>query len=47
MIFKAIEERSTVRKGFINKNCSFFYEVSGSEVNILYFWDNRQEPLLS
>ena len=44
-IFKSIEGNSDVRKGYINKNCSFFYQVSVFEVSILFFWDNRQEPL--
>jgi plasmid stabilization system protein ParE len=45
LIFKSIEAQSNVRKGFIDKNCSFFYEISSEQVQILFFWDNRQEPL--
>jgi hypothetical protein len=45
-IFKGIEENSNVRKGLINKNCSVFYEVKTDKVEILFFWDNRQEPIL-
>lgn len=44
-IFKVIEGNSNVRKGYNNKNCSFFYHVSVFEVSILVFWDNRQDPL--
>jgi len=46
LIFQAISQESNVRKAFIHKNCSFLYEVSESQIDILYFWDNRQEPLL-
>lgn len=44
-IFKSIGGNPGIRKGYINKNCSFFYNVSVFEVSILVFWDNRQEPL--
>ncbi|MHA4737426.1 type II toxin-antitoxin system RelE/ParE family toxin [Dyadobacter sp. MSC1_007] len=45
-IFKATRENENVRKGWINKNCSFFYEVTESQIQVLFFWDNRQEPLM-
>ena len=45
LIFKGIKAHSNVRKGLIDKNCSFFYEISSSQIQILFFWDNRQEPL--
>ena len=44
-IFKSTEENPSVRKGWINKNCSFFYQVDEDQIYILFFWDNRQEPL--
>lgn len=47
LIFKAISENSSVRKGLVNKNCSFFYEVNSFEIQILFFWDNRQDSLLT
>lgn len=46
LILKEIDAHSNVRKGLIDKNCSFFYEVSPSQIQILFFWDNRQEPIL-
>jgi plasmid stabilization system protein ParE len=46
LMFKSTFEKRTVRKGWINKNCSFFYEVNAFEIQILFFWDNRQDPLL-
>jgi plasmid stabilization system protein ParE len=45
-IFKEIVENPNVRKGLINKNCSVFYEVKANEIEVLFFWDNRQEPIL-
>lgn len=45
-IFKGIPENSNVRKGLINKNCSVFYEIKTDKIEILFFWDNRQEPIL-
>ncbi|MCF0071698.1 hypothetical protein LZD49_14560 [Dyadobacter sp. CY261] len=45
-IFKATRENPNVRKGWINKNCSFFYEVAGKQIHVLFFWDNRQEPMM-
>lgn len=47
-IFKAVEiDNFNIRKSLINKNCSFFYEVSSLQIQILYFWDNRQDPLFN
>ena len=45
-IFKRISENPNIRKGLINKNCSVFYEVKTDKIEILFFWDNRQEPIL-
>ena len=45
-IFKGTRENPNVRKGWVNKNCSFFYEVTGNQLHVLFFWDNRQEPLM-
>jgi plasmid stabilization system protein ParE len=45
-MFKSITETPHVRKGLIHKNCSVFYEVKVTEIEILFFWDNRQEAIL-
>ncbi len=37
-------ERMKVRKIVILKNYSIFYEVLDDSIEILYFWDNRQNP---
>lgn len=44
-IFQAIEFRKDVRKGFIHKNCSMFYRTFDYQIEILFFWDNRQDPI--
>jgi len=46
LVFQAIRQSPNIRKGFIHKNCSMFYEVKRGQVEILFFWDNRQEPVL-
>jgi plasmid stabilization system protein ParE len=45
-IFKSVTENQNIRKGLIHKNCSVFYEVKERHIEILFFWDNRQEPIL-
>jgi plasmid stabilization system protein ParE len=44
-IFQSIESNENVRKGFIHKNCSIFYAVRETTIEILFFWDNRQDPI--
>ncbi len=44
-IFQATEKSPNVRKAFIHKNCAMFYEVKTSRIEILFFWDNRQDPI--
>lgn len=45
-IFQGIKQAPNIRKGFIHKNCSMFYEVKEDRIEILFFWDNRQDPLV-
>ncbi|MGF7081853.1 type II toxin-antitoxin system RelE/ParE family toxin [Mucilaginibacter sp. UYCu711] len=45
-IFQVIESNVNVRKGVIHKNCSVFYEIRDTTIDILFFWDNRQNPIL-
>jgi plasmid stabilization system protein ParE len=44
-IFQSIESNADVRKGFIHKNCSVFYKITDTHISILFFWDNRQDPI--
>ena len=42
-LFKASSLNKDIRIGLINKNCSFYYQVTDTSVIILFLWDNRQE----
>ncbi len=44
-IFQSITINENIRKGFIHRNCSMFYEVKEKDIEILFFWDNRQGPV--
>jgi plasmid stabilization system protein ParE len=46
-MFKASSIEEDVRKGLISKQTSFFYEIRENEIIILFFWDNRQEPIFN
>jgi plasmid stabilization system protein ParE len=35
-----------IRKCVLHSNCSVFYKIQDQYIMILYFWDNRQDPLL-
>jgi plasmid stabilization system protein ParE len=43
-IFKAYQEKD-VRKGLITKHTSVVYRVVNDRIEVLFFWDNRQEPV--
>ena len=45
-IFKSFMDLN-VRKGFITKQTSFVYRVHSNQIEILFIWDNRQEPLVT
>jgi plasmid stabilization system protein ParE len=45
LMFKSVADHPTIRKGSIHKNCSVFYEVKATEIEVLFFWDNRQDPI--
>ncbi|OOQ60219.1 type II toxin-antitoxin system RelE/ParE family toxin [Mucilaginibacter pedocola] len=44
--YQALEDNPNIRKAYIHKNCSLFYKVRDNKVAILFFWDNRQDPIL-
>ena len=46
LIFQSVKNTTNIRKAFIHKNCSMFYRVTDSYIEILFFWDNRQDPLI-
>jgi len=46
LMFKASSIDENVRIGLITKQTSLFYRVTDTSIHLLFFWDNRQEPLL-
>lgn len=44
-LFKASYSEN-IRQAFISKQTSMFYEVHAAHIVILFFWDNRQDPIL-
>jgi len=45
-MFKASTIDYDVRIGLISKQTSLFYRLTGTSVHLLFFWDNRQEPIM-
>jgi plasmid stabilization system protein ParE len=45
-LFKAYQEND-VRKGLITNQTSVVYRIQHDRVEILFFWDNRQDPVIS
>jgi plasmid stabilization system protein ParE len=45
-IFKASAIDKNVRIGLISKQTSLFYRVTDTSIHLLFFWDNRQDPVL-
>jgi len=45
-IHELIEDFPDVRKTVLHKNCSFLYRVKNDTIEVLVFWDTRQEPFL-
>ncbi len=44
-LFKAYHGND-VRKGLITKHTSVVYRVVHDRIEVLFFWDNRQEPII-
>jgi len=45
LIFRSVNNSDNIRKAIIHKNCSMFYEIKELRIDILFFWDNRQDPI--
>ena len=45
-IFKSSSIQKDVRKGLIRKQTSVFYQIESDKIVILFFWDNRQKPII-
>lgn len=43
-MFPASDKRKDIRKAVMSKQTSLFYRISQDQVQILYVWDNRQDP---
>jgi plasmid stabilization system protein ParE len=44
-LYKETEFDPNIRQGLIKKFSSVFYEIKPDRIEILFFWDNRQEPM--
>ncbi|RYG12596.1 MAG: hypothetical protein EOO07_18810 [Chitinophagaceae bacterium] len=47
LIYKSSIIDVSVRIALINKHISLFYQVKGNRIYLLFFWDNRQEPIFN
>ncbi len=46
MLYPLADFGMDVHRCVLHKNCSMFYRVHETYITVLYFWDNRQEPLI-
>jgi len=46
LIYKSSSIDEKVRIANFTKNTSLFYQINGNTINLLFFFDNRQEPLI-
>ncbi|RBQ10267.1 hypothetical protein DRW42_04345 [Pedobacter miscanthi] len=44
-IYKETELDPNIRQGLIKKISSVFYQIKPDRIEVLFFWDNRQEPM--
>ncbi len=44
-MFKTVPFLKNVRIAFVSKKTAFYYQINKQDLILLYFWDNRQEPL--
>jgi plasmid stabilization system protein ParE len=44
-VYKETEFDPNIRQGLIKKISSVFYEIKTDRIEVLFFWDNRQEPM--
>ena len=47
LMFKASDIDENVRVALVTKQCSLFYRAIDTAIHLLFFWDNRQEPLFA
>ena len=46
-VYKSTSHFPNVHKGFVHRNCSIFYKIDDTIVTVLFFIDNRQDPIFS
>ena len=46
-LYQILEENVNVRRCIIHANCSILYHISQATVEVICFWDNRQNPIFS
>lgn len=44
-LYEATVFDPNIRRALIDKLSSVFYEVKEDRIKVLFFWDNRQEPI--
>ena len=43
-MYPASEKFPSIRKAVITKQTSLLYRITGVEIQLLHFWDNRRNP---
>lgn len=43
-MFEASPSHPNIRKGFITKHTTLYYEIKGDQIELLVFWNNRRNP---
>jgi len=43
-IYPRLEGNQSLRKAFISKHTSLIYRIRNQEIELLHFWNNRQNP---
>jgi plasmid stabilization system protein ParE len=43
--FPVSELRPDINKAVISKQTSLIYRITDTEIHLLHFWDNRQDPI--
>ena len=46
-MYPIVLENHELRRCVLHKNCSLFYKVYDDYILITWFWDNRQQPLVT
>ena len=46
-LYPIAPENTGLRKCILHKNCSMFYRINNEFIEVVYFWDNRQDPLIN